>query len=78
MQLKGIAFYDSYCGGDATFNCPGQLVIHPIMNLRLRGLRGARAYIANLEEMCSRVLTHYGIVVERAPQHPGIWVHSNR
>ena len=75
MEQKGIAFYDSDRGGDATFNCPGQLVIHPIMNLRLRG---ARAYIADLEEMCSRVLMHYGIIVERSPQHPGIWVHSKQ
>lgn len=71
LEKQGIAFYDSDRGGDATFNCPGQLVIHPIVNLRLRG---ARAYIADLEEMGLRVLKDYDIAAQRSPQHPGIWV----
>ncbi|OGO17001.1 MAG: lipoyl(octanoyl) transferase [Chloroflexi bacterium RBG_16_48_7] len=75
LEQRGIAFYDSDRGGDATFNCPGQLVVHPIMNLRLMG---ARAYIADLEEMCLRVLRDYGIAAERLPQHPGIWINSKQ
>jgi len=75
LEQRGIAFYDSDRGGDATFNCPGQLVIHPMMNLRLRG---ARAYIADLEEMGLRILMDYGIAAERSPQHPGIWVNSKQ
>lgn len=71
LAQRGIAFYDSDRGGDATFNCPGQLVIHPIMNLRFRG---ARAYVAELEEMGLSVLREYGIAAERLTQHPGIWV----
>lgn len=70
LEQRGIAYYDSDRGGDATFNCPGQLVVHPIINLRLRG---ARAYIGQLEEMILRVLAGYGIAAERA-HHPGIWV----
>jgi lipoate-protein ligase B len=71
LESKGIALYDSDRGGDATFNCPGQLVIHPIVNLRLKG---ARAHIADLEEVVLRVLLGYGIAAERSSQHPGIWV----
>lgn len=71
LERRGIAFYDSDRGGDATFCCPGQLVVHPIMSLRLRG---ARAYIADLEEMCSRALSTYGIKAEKSHEHPGIWV----
>ena len=70
LEQRGIAYYDSDRGGDATFNCPGQLVVHPIVNLRLRG---ARAYIGQLEEMSLCVLESYGIHAERA-HHPGIWV----
>jgi len=75
LKQRGIAFFDSDRGGDATFCCPGQLVVHPILNLRLRG---ARAYIADLEEMCLRVLHTYGIAAEKSPQHPGIWVDSKQ
>ena len=75
LEQRGIAFYDSDRGGDATFNCPGQLVIHPIMNLRYRG---ARAYIADLEEMGLGVLRDYGITAERLPQHPGVWINDKQ
>jgi lipoyl(octanoyl) transferase len=75
LVQRGIAFYQSDRGGDATFNCPGQLVIHPIINLRYRG---ARAYIGDLQEMGSRVLRDYGIVAERPGQHPGIWVNGKQ
>jgi len=71
LAQKGIALFDSDRGGDATYNCPGQLVIHPIVNLRLKGVR---AHIADLEELCLRVLRGYGIAAGRSAQHPGIWV----
>ncbi len=70
LERRGIAYYDSDRGGDATFNCPGQLVVHPVVNLRMRG---ARAYIGQLEDMSLRVLAGYGIAGERG-DHPGIWV----
>jgi lipoyl(octanoyl) transferase len=75
LNQKGIALYDSDRGGDATYNCPGQLIVHPIMNLRYRG---ARAYIADLEEIGIQVLRGYGIAAERLLQHPGIWVHNKQ
>jgi lipoate-protein ligase B len=75
LALKGIALFDSDRGGDATYNCPGQLVIHPIVNLRLKGVR---AHIADLEELCLRVVRGYGIAAERSAQHPGIWVNDRQ
>jgi lipoate-protein ligase B len=75
LKQRGIAFFDADRGGDATFNCPGQLVMHPIINLRLRG---ARAYIADLDEVGSRVLQSYGIEAEKSPPHPGIWVNGKQ
>ncbi len=71
LEQKGIAFYDSDRGGDATFNCPGQIIVHPIINLKHRG---ARAYIADLNEMGARVLSSYGIETDKLSAHPGIWV----
>jgi len=75
LERRGIACYDSDRGGDATFNCPGQPVVHPIINLRHRG---ARAYVSGLEEVARRVLLKYGIVAEQAPKHPGIWVNGKQ
>jgi len=75
LKEKGIALYDSDRGGDATCNCPGQLVIHPIINLRLKG---ARAHIDDLEEVVLRVLRGYGISAERSQEHPGIWVNGRQ
>ena len=75
LGRKGIAFYDSDRGGDATFNCPGQIIVHPIINLKYTG---ARAYIADLNEMGSRVLSSYGIEADKLPQHPGIWVNGRQ
>lgn len=71
LKRRGIALYGSDRGGDATFNCPDQLVVHPIVNLRLKG---ARAYISELEELGISVLHKYGIKAERSEQHPGLWV----
>jgi len=77
LKQRGIAFYDSDRGGDATFNCPGQLVIHPIMDIRKRpGI--LRGYITDLEEVALLVLRDYGAAAERWPQHPGIWVNGKQ
>jgi lipoate-protein ligase B len=75
LEQRGIAYYDSDRGGDATYNCPGQPVIHPIMNLRTRG---ARAYVSNLQEMALRVVRDYGIAAERLTEHPGLWVNGKQ
>jgi lipoate-protein ligase B len=73
LAEKGIAVHPSTRGGDVTFHCPGQLVVHPIMDLRRRPgvLRG---YITDLEEVALKVLKDYGIGAERWDEHPGIWV----
>ncbi len=71
LSRRGISYYDSDRGGDATFNCPGQPVIHPIMNLRPLG---ARNYIASMQDMAMRVVQSYDIPAERSSEHPGVWV----
>lgn len=77
LERRGIAFYASDRGGDATFNCPGQLVIHPIMDVRKRpGI--LRGYITDLEEVALRALKDYGLAAERWSQHPGIWVNGKQ
>jgi lipoate-protein ligase B len=73
LSNQGISVHKSNRGGDVTFHCPGQLVMHPIMDLRKRPgvLRG---YITDLEEVALRTLNSYGIAAERWSEHPGLWV----
>lgn len=73
LKEKGIAVYASDRGGDVTLHCPGQLIIHPVMDLRDHpgGLHG---YINDLEETALRVVQSYGIQAERWNEHPGLWV----
>jgi lipoate-protein ligase B len=73
LEHRGISFFESDRAGDATFNCPGQLVIHPVMDVSKR--KGIlRGYVTDLEEVVIRVLTGYDIPAARWPGHHGIWV----
>lgn len=77
LQSRGIAYFESDRAGDATFNCPGQLVIHPIMDLRNR--KGIlRGYVTDLEETVIRVLADFNIAAARWTEHHGIWVNEKQ
>lgn len=71
LSRRGIEYYDSDRGGDATFNCPGQIVIHPIINVRQIGPRN---YITGMQEIALHVIKSYGIPAELSSEHQGVWV----
>jgi len=71
LSRRGIEYYNSDRGGDATFNCPGQIVVHPIINVRQIGPRN---YIADMQEIAIHVLKDYGIPAELSSEHQGVWV----
>jgi lipoate-protein ligase B len=73
LAARGVSFHATDRGGDATFHCPGQLVLHPVVSLR-RHPGTMRSFIADLEEVVIRVLASYGVSAERWPAHPGLWV----
>jgi lipoyl(octanoyl) transferase len=61
-------------GGDVTFHGPGQLVVYPVLSLRLLGC-GARAYVEGLEDVMCTVAARHGVrAAGRAPGAPGVWV----
>ena len=73
LAKRGIAFFNSDRGGDATFHAPGQLVLHVVMDIRRRqGL--LRGFITDLEEVVIHMLASYGVVAERWSEHPGLWI----
>jgi lipoate-protein ligase B len=72
LKQRGISVYSSNRGGEATFHCPGQIVVYPIMDIRHRVGR-LREYTHCLEEVALQTLAHFGIIGVRWPEHPGIW-----
>lgn len=60
-------------GGDVTWHGPGQITGYPILNLTRRG-RDIHRYVWDLEACLIDVVATYGIVADRAPGRPGIWV----
>ncbi len=59
-------------GGDVTYHGPGQVVAYPIMRLARRG--AAKAYVAALEQALIDTAGSFGVVADRRPGYPGVWV----
>ncbi|MFH1663195.1 MAG: lipoyl(octanoyl) transferase LipB [Chloroflexota bacterium] len=72
LKRRGIALYLSDRAGEATFHCPGQIVVYPIMDIRHRVGR-LREYLHCLEEVALQTLAHFDISAGRWSGHPGIW-----
>lgn len=62
-------------GGQVTYHGPGQIVAYPLLDLRRLGL-GVKALVCRIEEAILRLLSHYGVVAERRPGAPGIYVNQ--
>ncbi|KAM9660250.1 octanoyl-[acyl-carrier-protein]:protein N-octanoyltransferase LIPT2, mitochondrial isoform 2-T2 [Trichechus inunguis] len=62
-------------GGLATFHGPGQLLCHPVLDLRRLGLR-LRTYVAALEACAVRLCELQGLPAARArpPPYTGVWL----
>lgn len=62
-------------GGLATFHGPGQLLCHPVLDLRRLGLR-LRTHVAALEACAVRLCEFQGLSGARArpPPYTGVWL----
>lgn len=70
---RGIEVHHVERGGKVTYHGPGQVVAYPILLLDRRG-RGARWYVAGLEQVMVRTLTSFGIVARSDARDRGAWV----
>jgi lipoate-protein ligase B len=77
LQEKRIKVIFTDRGGDVTYHGPGQLVVYPILSLRLYGL-SVPGYVWNLEEMGIRLLASYGIPAGRIEKLRGVWVGNEK
>ncbi len=59
-------------GGEMTFHGPDQLMLYPVINLRLREI-GVKAYVHLLEQSCIELLKWLGVDAERRCGFPGVW-----
>jgi lipoyl(octanoyl) transferase len=77
IQEKNIKVIFTDRGGDVTYHGPGQLVIYPILDLRLHGL-SVPGYVGKLEETAIRTLERYGIKAGRIEKLRGVWVGNEK
>lgn len=74
LAEHGVEVAETDRGGDITYHGPGQLVVYPIFDLNLLGLR-LHGYMRMLEQIVIDTLAHFGIEGLRDPEATGVWVH---
>ena len=77
LTRLGIEVCHTNRGGDASFHCPGQLVVYTIMDMRSRNGE-VRRFVYDLEQAVIDTSQHFGIHSERLPEHPGVWVEGKQ
>jgi len=73
LRAAGVEVVETDRGGDITYHGPGQLVVYPILDLNVLGLR-LHGYMRMLEQIVIDVLTGYGIEGVRDESATGVWV----
>lgn len=73
LELGGIGLQRVDRGGEATAHEPGQLVIYPLLDLKVFDL-GAKAFVNALEDCVIELLGSYSLSAYRDEQFPGVWI----
>ena len=77
LNNAGIPVIHVERGGDITFHGPGQIVMYPIIDIRVARL-GVLDFVEHLEEVMIRTASDWGINAERNPVNRGVWVGNNK
>jgi lipoic acid synthetase len=73
----GAELVETDRGGDVTYHGPGQLVGYPILSLPGKGagsMPDTVAYVRSVEQLVIDSLADLGVVADRLPDYPGVWV----
>lgn len=73
LERAGVEVSETDRGGDITYHGPGQLVVYPIIDLNMLGLR-MHDYMRLLEQVVIETLAHFGMRAERDGTATGVWV----
>ncbi|XP_004482711.1 octanoyl-[acyl-carrier-protein]:protein N-octanoyltransferase LIPT2, mitochondrial [Dasypus novemcinctus] len=79
LRTLGAEVRSTGRGGLATFHGPGQLLCHPVLDLRRLGLR-LRTHVAALEACAVRLCDLQGLQAARArpPPYTGVWLEDRK
>ena len=77
LASQGVSVHRTDRGGEVTYHGPGQIVAYPICNLR-GGREDVGRLVRGLEEAMIRTAADFGVVADRLPGAPGIWVDTPR
>jgi lipoate-protein ligase B len=73
LERLGIDVIEVSRGGDVTYHGPGQLIVSPLLYLGDLGLN-ANQYMHKLEDIIIALLKDFGILAQKVPEFPGVWV----
>jgi len=73
LAEAGVEVAETDRGGDITYHGPGQLVVYPILDLNVLGLR-LHGYMRLLEQIVIDTLAAFGIRGRRDGSATGVWV----
>lgn len=76
LQAAGVTVEPTDRGGDITYHGPGQLVVYPILDLNLLGLR-LHEYMRLLESVIIEACHTFGVAAIRDHSATGVWIPSS-
>jgi len=77
LDARDIPVVKTDRGGEVTYHAPGQAVIYLLMDLRRRQAENrlfVREFVSRIEQAVIDTLAGYGLVTERKPGAPGIYL----
>ena len=77
LAAAGVEVAETDRGGDITYHGPGQLVVYPILDLNVLGLR-LHGYMRFLEQIVIDTLAHWGLQGSRLDAATGVWVNGSK
>ncbi len=77
LTQAGVEVVETDRGGDITYHGPGQLVVYPILDLNMLGLR-LLGYMRFLERVVTDALAVWGIEGRRDETATGVWVDGSK
>jgi len=77
LARAGVEVTETDRGGDITYHGPGQLVVYPILDLNVLGLR-LLGYMRFLERIVIEALAVWGIEGRRDETATGVWVAGSK
>lgn len=76
LKSLGAEFVYTNRGGLVTFHGPGQLIVYPVLNLKMFKA-SMRWYVESLEEVVIKLCSEYSLDCGRSP-HTGVWIGNNK